>query len=170
MIDDTANPISRHTQSEYIIQVPDERMQVGETRTYPPVFRRDYYNVSEPLHRSLSFPDLFINPDPKVDCGNDKGITPPIQHRRRNGCIHRDLESPTHPTSPFTRNDGGGRSRVARHRRGYPIQTRGVKVRDFAYAPPYARPAAPLVPVTTYTTTTETLRTQIQERIFTRYT
>jgi len=98
MADDTTNttatPKSRRAQSEYIIQVPDDRMEVeGETKTYPPVFRRDYYNVSVPLSSPYLFfltRSLFIDSDPKVDSGNDKGATPPIQRKRRNGCIHRD--------------------------------------------------------------------------------
>jgi hypothetical protein len=68
------------------------------------------------------------------------------------------------------------------------IQTRGVKIRDFAYAPPYARPAAPLVPVATagpsvlstpipaenddtpYTTTTQTPTLRPVTEIFDPYT
>jgi hypothetical protein len=71
------------------------------------------------------------------------------------------------------------------------IQTRSVKVKDFAYAPPYPRPAAPLVPVaaagsfarapaptsippesvhTAYTTTTDTPALQPVTEIFDPYT
>jgi hypothetical protein len=111
MADDTTNatatPKLRRAHSEYIIQVPDEKMEVeSETRTYPPVFRDDFYNVSA-TQWSLSL-SLFIDADPKVDCVNNKGI-PQIPRRRRYGCNHRDLKTPTYPTSPLASDDGGGR-------------------------------------------------------------
>lgn len=197
-----SSPKSRRTQSEYIIRIPhDEEMEVEETRPHamhPPVIRRDCYNVSSHsaavLHipfvsnslLSLSFYRLMQTPRSTLA---DITETPDLGEETMDASTEDDDESQhaaRRALSPAATevDDPESQDIIA------DIQTRGVKVRDFAYAPPYPRPTAPLVPVatadslappvstsispenvhTTYTTTTHTPTLQPVTEIFDPYT
>jgi hypothetical protein len=194
-----SSPKSKRTQSEYIIRIPhDEEMEVEETRphvTHPPVIRRDCYNVSSHSAAVLHIPFvsnfLSIYPLTQTPKSTLADITETPREDTMDASATEDNESqhaPQRALSPAATevDDPESQDIIA------DIQTRGVKVRDFAYAPPYPRPTAPLVPVatagsfapastpttstppesvhTTYTTTTHTPALQPVTEIFDPYT
>jgi len=194
-----SSPKSKRTQSEYIIRIPhhDEEMEVEETRphvTHPPVIRRDCYNVSSHSAAVSHIPfvpnSLSIYPLMQTPKSTLPDITETPRGNTMDASTTEDDESqhaPQRALSPAATevDDPESQDIIA------DIQTRGVKVRDFAYAPPYPRPTAPLVSVatagsfapaptptsippesvhTTYTTTTQTPTLQPVTEIFDPYT
>jgi len=153
----STTPKARRAHSEYIIRIPhDEEMEVEDTRphvAHPPVIRRDCYNVSG-HSAALSLISLFLTLSiyrliqaPKSTL---PGIieTPDLGEDAMDASVTEDDDSQCaaqRALSPAATevDDPESQDIIA------DIQTRGVKVRDFAYAPPYPRPAAPLVPVAT---------------------
>ncbi|KIM44142.1 hypothetical protein M413DRAFT_443184 [Hebeloma cylindrosporum] len=166
-----STPKSRRTQSEYIIRIPhDEEMEVEETKphvTHPPVIRRDCYN-NTPKSTLLDITESSNLTEDVMEASTTEDDVSQDAAQRALSPAATEVDDPE--SQDITAE----------------IQTRGVKVRDFAYAPPYHRPTAPPVavapagsfgasippenPQTTYITTTNTPGLPPVTEIFDPYT